>query len=135
MMVNSDFLGAMISKAQAAMQHAYAPIDDFKVGCCLRTEDGFLYSGCNIEISPINLTLCAETVAIGKMISEGGEKKISDIVVMANKVDVCPPCGVCRQRLLEFATPNLQVYLCDKEGAVKKIFALTYLIPEPFLWK
>jgi cytidine deaminase len=69
------------------------------------------------------------------MIADAGERKIIDVVIMSDKVDECPPCGSCRQRLLEFADTNTTIHLVSKNGNVIKSLPLVALLPEPFIWK
>lgn len=125
------YLQQMISKANAVRQNAYAPISDFQVGACIRTSDNQFYVGCNAENASFSMTICAESAAIVNMIS-GGSKEIADIVIIASKVDECPPCGACRQRLYEFSTPNTRVYLCSIDGNIKKTLYVKDLLNNPF---
>ena len=90
----------LIDKALEAREKAYVPYSKFRVGACLLTEDGKIYTGCNIEISSYSPTLCAERTAIFKAVSEG-DRKIKAIAVVGDS-DFTYPCGVCRQVIREF---------------------------------
>ncbi|NLW40246.1 MAG: cytidine deaminase [Tissierellia bacterium] len=90
----------LIEKALEAREKAYVPYSKFRVGACLLTEDGKIYTGCNIEISSYSPTLCAERTAIFKAVSEG-DRKIKAIAVVGDS-DFTYPCGVCRQVIREF---------------------------------
>jgi homotetrameric cytidine deaminase len=100
----------LLKAAEAAMRNAYAPHSDFKVGAALRTPAGAIYAGANVENAAYPQSQCAEASAIGALIA-AGEREIVAVAVVAEKLDVCPPCGGCRQRLAEFAKPGTPVYL------------------------
>ena len=100
-MYTEKSLKKMVELAKGVMANAYVPILEFKVGSCLMTEEGKFFSGCNWEMGATPLSQCAESCAISSMISHG-YRKISHIVVMAEKVQICPPCGACRQKIHEF---------------------------------
>jgi homotetrameric cytidine deaminase len=98
------------SAAEAAMRNAHAPYSNFKVGAALRAPGGAVYTGANVENAAYPQGQCAEASAIGALVS-AGEREIAAIAVVAERMDVCPPCGGCRQRLSEFAGPDTPVYL------------------------
>jgi homotetrameric cytidine deaminase len=100
----------LLKAAEAAMRNAYAPHSDFKVGAALRTPTGAVYAAANVENAAYPQSQCAEASAIGALIA-AGEREIAAVAVVAEKLDVCPPCGGCRQRLAEFARPDTPVYL------------------------
>jgi homotetrameric cytidine deaminase len=104
----------LLRAAESAMRNAYAPHSDFKVGAALRTPTGAVYAGANVENAAYPQSQCAEASAIGALIA-GGESEIAAVAVVAEKLDVCPPCGGCRQRLAEFARPDTPVYLGGHE--------------------
>jgi len=123
-------LDDMIAMARAAQQNAYAPYSNFSVGACLRAEDGSLHAGANVENAAYPQGQCAEASAIGAMIAAGA-RKIVEVVVIGNSDDLCTPCGGCRQRLNEFATPDTPVHVCGPEG-LRKTFTLGELLPGAF---
>jgi homotetrameric cytidine deaminase len=100
----------LLSVAEAAMRNAYAPHSKFKVGAALRARTGAVYSGANVENAAYPQGQCAEASAIGALIT-AGEREIVAVAVVAEQMDVCPPCGGCRQRLVEFGAPDTPVYL------------------------
>jgi cytidine deaminase len=106
--------------AKAAMAKAYAPYSKFPVGAAIRTEDGRVFSGCNIEIASYPEGWCAETTALGHYIMGGGGK-ITEIAVTAERMARITPCGGCRQRLAEFSAPETKLYLCDDAGVVETV--------------
>jgi homotetrameric cytidine deaminase len=100
----------LIDAADAVMRNAYAPFSKFKVGAALRTPAGAIYSGANVENDSYPQGWCAEASAIGALIA-AGETEIAAVAVVAERMDVCPPCGGCRQKLAQFAKPATPVYL------------------------
>jgi homotetrameric cytidine deaminase len=121
---------ALLRAADAVMRTAYAPYSEFKVGAALRTPTGAIHVGANVENASYPEGHCAETSAIGAMIA-AGDREIAAVAVVAEKLDVCPPCGGCRQRLREFAKPETPVYLGRPGGPVEAI-SLAELLPLAF---
>ena len=112
------------------MGNSHSPYSKFPVGAALLTPSGTIYSGCNIENASFPEGWCAETSAIAHMIM-AGETEISEILVVAEKMDAITPCGGCRQRLSEFASADTPVHLCDQEGVTKTV-TLGDLLPASF---
>jgi cytidine deaminase len=106
--------------ARAAMAKAYAPYSKFPVGAALRTEDGRIFAGANIEVASYPEGWCAETTALGHYVMAGGGR-IVEIAVVAERMARCTPCGGCRQRLAEFAGPDTKLYLCDETGVAETV--------------
>jgi len=100
-------------KAFEAAQNSHSPYSLAKVGSAIVTEDGTVYGGCNIENSSFGGTVCAERVAIWKAVSEG-HKSIKRVYVYTDAG--WPPCGLCRQVMAEFASPDLELVIGDKNG-------------------
>ena len=110
----------LFEAAQAAMAKAYAPYSKFPVGAALRTEDGRVFVGANVENASFPEGWCAETTALGHYIMGGGGK-IAEIAVIAERMPRVTPCGGCRQRLAEFAGPAARLHLCDETGIVETV--------------
>jgi cytidine deaminase len=106
--------------AKAAMQKAHAPYSRFPVGAALRTEDGRVFSGANIEVASYPEGWCAETTALAHYVMGGGGR-IAEIAVIAERMPRVTPCGGCRQRLAEFAGPETKLHLCDESGVVETV--------------
>jgi cytidine deaminase len=104
--------------AREAMAKAYAPYSKFPVGAALRTEDGRIFAGANIEVASYPEGWCAETTALGHYVMGGGGR-ITEIAVVAERMARITPCGGCRQRLAEFAGPDARLHLCDETGVVE----------------
>ena len=122
--IDWDALG---SAAKAARSRAYSPYSKFKVGAAILGASGRLYTGCNVENVSFGLTVCAERNAIAHAVAEG-EKEIVAVAV-AGPV-LCPPCGMCRQVMAEFAGPDLPVAMFG--GRSRTIHQLADLLPHAF---
>jgi cytidine deaminase len=120
----------LFQAARAAMRLAYAPHSEFPVGAAILTETGKVFSGCNVENASYPEGWCAETSAIAHMVM-GGERKIAEVAVVAEKMPRITPCGGCRQRLKEFGTPETRVHLCNESGVVETV-TLGQLLPMAF---
>lgn len=120
----------MLAAAKAVLPHAHAPYSHFFVAACIRTEDGTLFAGCNVENAAFPLTLCAEANAIGSMFS-AGQKKITEALILVSDENICPPCGACRQRLFECANANTRIHLCTLDGKYES-HLLETLLPFAF---
>jgi cytidine deaminase len=103
--------------AREAMAKCYAPYSKFPVGAALRTADGRVYAGANIEVASYPEGWCAETTMLGHYIMAGG----GEIAVVAERMDRITPCGGCRQRLAEFSKPGTLLYLCDATGVAQTV--------------
>ena len=113
------------------MAKSHSPYSKFPVGAALRTADGRIFSGANVEIASFPEGWCAETTALGHYIMAGGGE-ISEIAVIASRMDKVTPCGGCRQRLAEFARPSTKVHLCDANGVVETV-TMGDMLPYGFL--
>lgn len=119
----------LVKAAKEARQNSYAPYSDFRVGAAIETDDGEIYTGCNVESASYGLTVCAERVAIWKAISEG-KHKITNIAVVADTKELTPPCGVCRQIIWEFGG-NIPVTLANLNGG-RETVEMKDLLPRAF---
>lgn len=122
--------GDLFDAAWGAMQKTYSPYSKFPVGAALRTRDGRIFCGANIEVISYPEGWCAETTMLAHYVM-GGLGEISEICVVAEKKAKCTPCGGCRQRLAEFAGPDTPLYLCDSTGIVEST-TLAEIFPRGF---
>jgi cytidine deaminase len=119
----------LVALARDARERAHAPFSRFKVGAALRTRQGEIVTGCNIENASYGLTLCAERVAVFKAVSEG-LREFDAVAVMADSKRPTAPCGPCRQILWEFCG-DIWVHMSDLEGRVRSR-RMSELLPLPF---
>jgi len=120
----------MVAKAQAVQANAYSPYSNFKVGVCLRTTQHNFFVGCNYENASFSLTSCAEGSAIAAMVN-AGEKQIAEVVVIGSSEHPCSPCGACRQRIREFAAPDILIHMLGNSGE-SLTMTLDELLPVSF---
>jgi cytidine deaminase len=119
----------LIVAATAARGHARADYSDFKAGAAIRTADGKMYTGCNIENASYGLTVCAERVALLKALSEGASAFV-EIAIVTDAGVVTPPCGACRQLLWEYCG-DIVIFLHSTKGLDER-WRLGDLLPHPF---
>ena len=120
---------ALLDAARAVMAHAHVPYSHFPVGAALRGAGGGIHVGTNVENAAYPQSQCAEASAIGNMVA-AGETRITAIAVVAQNVDVCPPCGGCRQRLSEFAGPDTPVYMGSQTTTLGELLPASFGVAE-----
>ena len=108
---------AIVKEALHMREFSYVPYSHFRVGAALMTEDGKLYTGCNIENAAYTPSNCAERTAFFKAVSEG-ERKFTAIAIAggaedAEELEYCSPCGVCRQVMREFCGGDFVIAVTD----------------------
>ena len=122
----------LLELAAAAAQQAYAPYSKFHVGSALETEDGTVFTGCNVENASYGLTICGERNAIFAMVA-GGHRRIVQIAVVAGGDTPPYPCGACRQVINEFAEPDCPVYVAPTNRIeAYETMTLGELLPKSF---
>ncbi|HLI61471.1 MAG TPA: cytidine deaminase [Solirubrobacteraceae bacterium] len=125
-----DGAQSLLRAADAAMRNAYAPYSSFKVGAAVRARSGAIYAGANVENVAFPQGACAEASALGALVT-AGETAITAVAVVAEKLEHCPPCGGCRQRLAEFGDPATPVHL-GRPGHEPSTVTLGELLPGAF---
>ncbi|MEQ1946034.1 MAG: cytidine deaminase [Bryobacteraceae bacterium] len=120
---------ALLQAALSARDQAHAPYSKFHVGAALEDITGRIHTGCNVENASYGLTVCAERNAIFKAVSEG-VKEFRRIAVAADTTPLTPPCGACRQVLVEFCH-DLEVLLVNPSGQ-SEVMRLKDLLPRAF---
>ena len=110
----------LISLAKSAAKNSHSPYSGFRVGAALLCDDGSIYLGTNIENSSYSATVCAERTAFFKAVSEG-KRGFTAIAIAGGReevgVELCPPCGICRQVMAEFCDPDkFQIILVKEKG-------------------
>ena len=121
---------SLILKAKEALNNAYAPYSEFKVGACALFESGNTYVGCNVENASYGLSLCAERNALSSAKAAGEQSALIAIAIVSENMPVCTPCGACRQWVFEFSQ-DAQVILENQDGTIK-VFDIKELLPYGF---
>jgi len=106
---------SLLEKARRVRKNAYAPYSGFQVGAALRTDQGQIFVGCNVENVAYPQGTCAEAGAIAAMIAAGATR-IAEVVVIADSAQPVTPCGGCRQKLAEFCTPDTPITMATLAG-------------------
>lgn len=117
--------------AKEIREKAYAPYSGFKVGAALRAANGEIFAGVNVENAAYPEGTCAEASAIAAMVG-GGEREITEVYVIADSPRPVPPCGGCRQKIAEFAKPEVKVTLATTRGA-EMTYTVAELLPGAFV--
>ena len=120
----------LVDAARAVRENAHAPYSKFKVGAALRAQSGAVYHGCNVENVAYPEGTCAEAGAIAAMVA-GGDTRIAEIAVIADSPKPVSPCGGCRQKIAEFAGPDVKVVLATTDG-IKIETTVADLLPGSF---
>lgn len=119
----------LIYEAEKAMGNAYAPYSKFKVGAAVRTVDGHIFTGCNVENSSYGATICAERVAIFSAVAAGYTNFDMIAITCSDTTRYAYPCGMCLQVMNEFM-PEGEVVLTSDEGVV--VYNVRQLLPYGF---
>lgn len=125
----------MIETALAQLAYSYTPYSGFKVGAALLAKNGQIYTGCNIENAAYTPTNCAERTAFFKAVSEG-VREFDAICIVGGKdgivTEYAPPCGVCRQVMMEFCNPETFQIILAVDPEYYEIYILKELLPKGF---
>lgn len=119
----------LYDEAVRAASRSYSKYSGFSVGAALLTEDGQIFTGCNIENSSYSLTICAERTAVFKAVSEGVTGFSAIAVAGSSDGDFsvpCTPCGACLQVLSEFCGDDFVVILSDGEHRLSDFLPMRF---------
>lgn len=134
-MLDEKTIKNMIATAIGQLAFSYTPYSNFKVGAALLAENGEIYTGCNIENAAYTPTNCAERTAFFKAVSEG-TKEFQAICIVGGKdgvlTEYAPPCGVCRQVMMEFCRPDTFQVILAVSIEKYEVFTLKELMPMGF---
>ena len=121
----------IIDKAFEASKNSYSPYSNFKVGACLKTEDGKYFIGTNIENASYGASMCAERNAIYSAYCNGYRKNdIELLAVVASSDKIISPCGICRQVMSELLPENCLIILANLQEY--KTILMKELLPMAF---
>jgi cytidine deaminase len=119
----------LIRSAWEARERAYAPYSRYLVGAAVRTTDGRVFTGANVENASYSVAICAERVA-GSAAVAAGSRDIDAVAVVASSPHPASPCGVCRQFLFEF-NPDMTV-VSEGTSGERTTWTLRDLLPDGF---
>jgi cytidine deaminase len=122
-------LRSLRERALAAMDRAYAPYSRYHVGAALLGSDGSIAEGCNVENASFPAGTCAERTALGAAVTRG-VRSFRMVVIASSGETPAPPCGMCRQALVEFS-PELEVISITRAGKEAR-WRLSELLPHAF---
>jgi len=125
-----DVIQELFQKAATAKNRAYAPYSKYQVGAAVLSEEGNIYTGCNVENISFPCGVCAEAGAISAMIV-AGEQKLKAVLVTSSGENLVYPCGACLQRIAEFGNEDTKIYLADATK-ICRIHSLKELLPYNF---
>ena len=128
--IKSDEMLALVSAAKAGFEKAYAPYSNFHVGAAALTASGKIVKGCNVENASYGLTVCAERNCLAQGVISG-EQAFKALVVYTNQEKLTPPCGACRQVIVEFLAPDALVMAVNHNNN-KKQWTVNELLPDAF---
>ncbi len=133
--MSGEKIRQLIQAASEQLRYAYAPYSNFKVGAALLAEDGTVYTGCNVENAAYSPSNCAERTAFFKAVSEG-RRTFQAICVVGGQdgelTSYTPPCGVCRQVMMEFCDPERFQIILATGTEDHKVYKLKELLPMGF---
>ena len=130
-MIPPEKIEELVKAAREVQTKAYAPYSNFKVGAALLGKSGAIFTGCNVENASYGMTMCAERNAASHAVASG-EREFSAIVIATDSPQPTPPCGACRQVLVEFS-PDMEVILVNSAGQ-RQILSLQSLLPHRFVF-
>lgn len=121
----------LLKAAREVRQNAHAPYSGFFVGAAILADDNKIYAGCNVENAAYPQGNCAEASAISAMLAGGG-RRIKRIMTIGAGTAPVTPCGGCRQRIREFADPDVPIICLGLDGGDPLVTSLEQLLPHSF---
>ena len=133
--MDQKLISTLIETATEQLKFSYVPYSHFHVGAALLAKNGEIYTGCNIENAAYTPTNCAERTAFFKAVSEG-VREFQAICIVGGKdgvlTEYAPPCGVCRQVMMEFCDPETFQIILAINKEQYDIFTLKEMFPLGF---
>lgn len=126
----------LIRAALDARERAYTPYSHYSVGAALLDKSENLWQGCNVENAAYGPSNCAERTALFKAVSEG-VREFTAIAIVGGKEgeepsEEAPPCGVCRQVMMEFCDPVSFEVIVAVSPEKYHVYKLAELLPLGF---
>lgn len=132
----------LFETASEIRKTAYAPYSEFFVGCAILLEKGEIIVGNNQENAAYPSGLCAERTAIYWLAANHPGQEIKKIFVVGgpknevadNNIPI-PPCGSCRQSILEYESKQsspIEIYFASTQGKTVKCYSVKDLLPFSF---
>jgi cytidine deaminase len=119
----------LLEAARQVLKQAHSPYSGVCVGAAILDSSGQVFVGCNVENASYGLTICGERMAVGQAVASGSRQWVA-VAIATNRERCLPPCGACRQVLMEFA-PELLVVSTGTQGKVEE-WSLGELLPHAF---
>ena len=96
----------LVEVARKACNDSYSPYSGFAVGAAVLLSNGIVMMGNNQENAAYPSSMCAERVALFQAGSLFPQKAVKALAIAARTKDgftphPCPPCGTCRQVMME----------------------------------
>ncbi len=129
-MISDADKARLLQASLAARAHSHSPYSGYAVGAAILDEQGRVHAGANIENAAYPQGWCAEATALSAMVMAGGKQAVA-VLVTGPGPEVITPCGGCRQKLREFAGPDLEIIAGDPAG-IKDQWTLEDLLPHSF---
>jgi cytidine deaminase len=120
----------LLLRARAVRENAHAPYSGFRVGAAIRGCSGRIFVGCNVENAAYPQGTCAEAGALSAMVA-AGDRRVGAVAVIADGDIPVPPCGGCRQKLMEFGAGDVVVTMAALNGEISRM-TLAELLPGAF---
>lgn len=117
----------LIQAAREIQTQSHVPYSEYRVGAAVETDDGTVFTGCNIENANYSNSLHAEEVALSRAVATG-HRDFARLAVSSDRRDGVTPCGMCRQTLAEFCGEDFPV-VCDR-GDDHETYTLGELLPD-----
>ncbi|MFT5997293.1 MAG: cytidine deaminase [Glaciecola sp.] len=128
--IEDNVISRLVNAAREGFERAYAPYSNFHVGAAALTASGNIVKGCNVENASYGLTVCAERNCLAQGVISG-EQAFSAMVIYTNQEKLTPPCGACRQVIVEFLAPNALVMAVNHNND-RKQWTVNELLPDAF---
>jgi cytidine deaminase len=125
----------LIAAATEAIEKRYR--DDWQeVGAAMRTRDGRIFTGVSIDAYIGRVAVCAEAIAIGRAITEAGDRGIETIVAVRHPkpgekgpVAVVSPCGICRELIHDY---DAKAKVIVPQGKAPAVTTIGELLPNKY---